>query len=532
VAEAAEAEEKAFRRTLQSGTVLFESAVEGARGEHSTTLPGDKAFQLHDTYGFPIDLTMEMAAEQGLTVDRARFDALMREQKERARADAKAKKGGAASLEAYRELREAGEVPFLGYTDLDVSTVVRGIVADGVSVDRATDGSTADIVLRETPFYAEAGGQDSDRGVIVGDGFNLNVIDVQRPVPGLVVHRVEVLGELGIGADARASVDAVARHGSQQAHTATHIVHAALRELVGPTATQAGSYNKPGYMRFDFSSTHGLSDQLKAEIEGRANEAIGANYAVTAREMPLEDAKALGAMAMFGEKYPPIVRMVELAGPWSRELCGGTHVGTTAEIGMLNLLSESSIGSGVRRVEALVAGDAFARFAAERALVTTLTDSLRVQPDQLVGRVERLISQLKDAEKQIAKLNAEKLLASSAQLVERAVDLGGVRYLGVATPGLGGGELRTLVLDLRERLGSAPAVVALIGGGDKPTAVVATNEAARGLGLRAGQLIGLASAALGGKGGGKDDLAQGGGTDPAAAPAALAAVREALETRG
>ncbi|SHJ84422.1 alanyl-tRNA synthetase [Tessaracoccus bendigoensis DSM 12906] len=532
VAEAAEAEEKSFRRTLQSGTVLFDSAVDDARSEHVTTLPGDQAFRLHDTFGFPIDLTMEMAAEQGLTVDRARFDALMKEQKERARADAKSKKGGAASLEAYRELREAGEVPFLGYTDLDVSTRVRGIVADGVVVDRALDGATVDIVLQETPFYAESGGQDADRGVIRGDGFSLNVIDVQRPVPGLVVHRVEVLGELPVGASVDARVDGIARHGSCQAHTATHIVHAALRELVGPTATQAGSYNKPGYMRFDFSSTHGLSDQLKAEIEGRSNEAIADNFAVTAQEMKLEDAKALGAMAMFGEKYPPIVRMVELAGPWSRELCGGTHVATTAEIGMLNLLSESSIGSGVRRVEALVAADAFSKFAAERALVSTLTDTLRVQPDQLVGRVERLVTQLKDAEKQIARLNAEKLLASSATLVEQAETVGGVRYLGVSTPGVAGGDLRTLVLDLRERLGSGPAVVALIGGSDKPTAVVATNEAARGLGLRAGQLIGLASAALGGKGGGKDDLAQGGGTDPAAAPMALAAVRSALDSRG
>jgi alanyl-tRNA synthetase len=532
VSQAAEAEEETFRRTLQSGTVMFDTAVGKARGEKASELPGDKAFQLHDTYGFPIDLTMEMAAEQGLTVDRAKFDALMKEQKDRARADAKAKKGGLQSTEAYRELRESGEVPFLGYTDLDVATRVRGIVADGKVVDRALDGSTVEIVLAETPFYAEAGGQDADRGTIVGDGFSLDVIDVQRPVPGLVVHRVEVLGELPVGALVDARVDAEARHGSCQAHTATHIVHAALRQLVGRNATQAGSYNKPGYMRFDFSSTQGLSDQLKAEVEAVSNEAITANYAVTAQQMPLEEAKALGAMAMFGEKYPPIVRMVELAGPWSRELCGGTHVATTAEIGVLNLLSESSIGSGVRRVEALVSTDAFAKFAAERALVAELTDTLRVQPDQLVGRVERLVAQLKDAEKQIAALNAERLLADAAGMVSQAVDVDGVRYLGVATPGVGGGDLRTLALDLRERLGSGPAVVALVGGADKPTAIVATNDAARGLGLGAGQLIGVACAALGGKGGGKPDLAQGGGTDASAAPQALAAVREALATRG
>ncbi|WP_040284273.1 alanine--tRNA ligase [Tessaracoccus massiliensis] len=531
VSQLAYAEEESFRRTLQAGTVMFDTAVGEVKQGQAKTLPGEKAFQLHDTYGFPIDLTMEMAEEQGLAVDRAKFDELMKEQKERARADAKAKKGGTASMEAYRQLRDKGEVPFLGYTDLDVATTVRGIIADGVATDRAEDGSTVEIVLAETPFYAEAGGQDADRGTIVGDGFQLEVLDVQKPVPGLVVHRVQVLGELPVGAQVDARVDAAARHGACQAHTATHIVHAALRELVGSNATQAGSYNKPGYMRFDFSSPQGLSDQLKAEVEAKANEAIIANFAVTAQEMKLEDAKALGAMAMFGEKYPPMVRMVELAGPWSRELCGGTHVATTAEIGVLNLLSESSIGSGVRRVEALVSTDAFAKFAAERALVNQLTDTLRVQPDNLVGRIEKLVAQLKDAEKTIAKLQSEKLLAGAASLVDRAVDVNGVRFLGVETPGVGGNDLRTLALDLRERLGSEPAVVALVGGAEKPTAIVATNEAARGLGLGAGRLIGVACAALGGKGGGKDDLAQGGGTDASAAPQAVAAVRTALEER-
>ena len=531
VSEAAAAEEETFRRTLQSGTVMFDTAVAQARSTSQTALPADQAFKMHDTYGFPIDLTMEMAAEQGLSVDRAKFDELMKEQKDRARADAKAKKGGAANTEVYRELREAGEVPFLGYTDLTVATKVRGIVANGSTADRALDGSTVEIVLEETPFYAESGGQDADRGQIVGDGFTLDVIDVQRPVPGLVVHRVEVFGELPLGATVDARVDAAARHGSCQAHTATHIVHAALRELVGSTATQAGSYNKPGYMRFDFSSTQGLSDQLKAEVEAKANEAIAANFFVSATEMPLEEAKALGAMAMFGEKYPPIVRMVELAGPWSRELCGGTHVASTAEIGVLNLLSESSIGSGVRRVEALVSTDAFAKFAAERALVNQLTDSLRVQPDQLVGRIERLVAQLKDAEKQIAQLNAEKLLAGASAMVSKAVDVNGVKLLALEVPGVAGGDLRTLATDLRERLGHDPAVVALIGGADKPAAVVATNEAARGLGLGAGRLIGVACAALGGKGGGKDDLAQGGGTDATQAGKALADVRAAVESR-
>ncbi len=532
ISQVAAAEEDAFRRTLSAGTAIFDVAVARAKESNLSTLPGDEAFQLHDTYGFPIDLTLEMAAEQGLNVDRDRFRALMAEQKERARADAKAKKGHAAGVEAYRQLRETGETPFLGYTDLDVATSVLGIVADGVVADRAGDGDFVDVVLSETPFYAEAGGQDADRGRIIGDGFSLDVIDVQRPVPGLVVHRVQVLGELWRGAPARAVVDAVNRHAASQAHTATHIVHAALRELVGQTATQAGSFNKPGYMRFDFHSTHALSDDLKHEIEERANRAILESFDVTAQQMKLEDAKALGAMAMFGEKYPPIVRMVELAGPWSRELCGGTHVPNTSQIGVLNLVGEQSIGAGIRRVEALVAADAFERFAAERALVTTLTDTLRVQPDQLVGRVEKLVADLKDAEKRLAAMHAAQLLSRAGDLVHRARDVGGVRFLGVEVPGVGGGDLRALVTDLRNRLGTEPAVVALIGGSDdKAAAIVATNEAARDLGLRAGALIGVACKALGGRGGGKDDLAQGGGTDVSAAPEALAAVAEAVERR-
>ncbi|RRD07200.1 alanine--tRNA ligase [Arachnia propionica] len=532
VAQISTHEEETFRRTLAAGTQIFDLAVARARSEGSAVLPGDDAFQLHDTYGFPIDLTLEMATEAGLGVDRERFQTLMQEQKDRARADARAKKGGAADLEAYKTLRERFETPFVGYTDLEHEASVVGIIADGRVVDSAGDGDVVELVLEATPFYAEAGGQDSDSGTISGDGWQAEVLDVQRPVPGLIVHRVQLLGELGVGAVAAARVDAAARHAASQAHTATHIVHAALRELVGSTATQAGSYNKPGYLRFDYSSTQGLGEALRLEVEQRANQAIRDSFEVTAQEMRLEEARELGAMAMFGEKYPRIVRMVELAGPWSRELCGGTHVPNTAQIGVLNLLSESSIGSGVRRIEALVSADAFDRFAAERALVTTLTESLRVQPDQLVERVEKLLSQLKSAEKQIAALQAEKLLARSGELAAAARPVGGVNLVAAALPGVTGGDLRTLALDIRERLGQEPAVVALAGGVEgKAAGVVATNAAARQLGIRAGALISVACQAMGGKGGGKDDLAQGGGTDPGAAPEAIAAVEAALADR-
>ncbi len=364
------------------------------------------------------------------------------------------------------------------------------------------------------------------------NGAELDVLDVQRPVPGLIVHKVQIPesgAEFTVGDEVDARVDGFHRAGSCQAHSATHIVHAALRELVGPTATQAGSYNKPGYLRFDFSAQHGLSPALRDEIEQRCNEAIRDDLLVTATEMPLQEARAMGAMAMFGEKYPPVVRMVELGGPWSRELCGGTHVQRTSQIGLLSLLGEQSVGSGTRRVEALVSADAFDHLAAERALVHGLTQILRVQPDQLTDRVERLVAELRDAEKQIADLKSAQLRAGVADMVARATDVGGISYVGEQVSGVSGNDLRTLATDIRSRLGDRAGVVVLVGGAvDKPSAVVATNAAARALGARAGALIGIATAELGGRGGGKDDLAQGGGTDGTGGARAVEAVRRAL----
>jgi alanyl-tRNA synthetase len=386
-----------------------------------------------------------------------------------------------------------------------------------------------EVVLDRTPFYAEAGGQDADSGLITGDGLSLEVLDVQRPVQGLVVHKVRVEdGELATGSAVVAAVDALARAGACQAHTATHIVNAALRQLLGESTHQAGSYNKPGYLRFDFNAPAALSHGLKEELEGVANEAIRADYEVTATEMPLAKAKALGAQAMFGEKYGDVVRMVELGGPWSRELCGGTHVERTSQIGLLSLLGESSVGSGLRRVEAFVSADAFAHLAKERALVAGLADLLKVQPDQLNDRVARLVAQVKAAEKEIATLRSRELLADVPALVSGAEHVGGYELVARHLPGTGADDLRTLAMEVRGVFGSRPGVVALIGGDVKPVLIVATTEAARTLGAKAGALVGVGAAALGGRGGGRDDLAQGGGTLPEAAPQALGAIRSAL----
>ena len=523
------AEEESFRRTLAAGTQIFDVAVTKAKESGASTLGGDQAFQLHDTYGFPIDLTLEMAAEAGLAVDRAEFTRLMGEQKARAKADARAKKGGAANVAAYRTLRDAGETPFLGYTELDVTSRVRGIVANGELVTGARPGDIVEVILDETPFYAEAGGQDADAGVLTASGLQLDVLDVQRPVQGLVVHKAVVNeGELVTGAEIRAEVDPDARFGASQAHTATHVVNAALRQLLGDATHQAGSYNKPGYLRFDFNAHEALSSTMRSELEGIVNEAVRDDFAVTATEMPLAQAKALGAQAMFGEKYGEVVRMVELNGPWSRELCGGTHVRSTAQIGLVDLIGEGSVGSGIRRVEALVSTDAFSQFASERALVSTLADTLKTQPDQLVDRVEKLLGQLKAAEKQIADLRQRELLSNLDALVAAGVQAGAVTYIGTCLPGVSGGDARTLAMALRDKLAAQPAVIALIGGDAKPALVVATTGPARELGAAAGRLVGLGAAQLGGKGGGKDDLAQGGGTDASRSDEALAAIRAAL----
>jgi alanyl-tRNA synthetase len=524
------AEEEAFRRTLSAGTQIFDLAVADARRASRDVLTGERAFQLHDTYGFPIDLTLEMAAEQGLSVDEAGFRSLMQEQRERAKADARSKKAGAQAVEVYRDLRAAGETPFTGYTELATESTVRGIVADGELVEAAEEGELVEVVLERTPFYAESGGQDSDAGVITGNEVSLQVVDVQRPVKGLIVHRVRVSkGELLRGTSVLASVDGEWRLGACQAHSGTHVMHAALRQVLGPSALQSGSYNKPGYLRLDFAWQSGLSQQVREAVEEAANWAIRADLNVTATYMPLAKAREIGALALFGETYGDEVRVVEMGGPWSRELCGGTHVQHASQIGLVTITGESSVGSGVRRVEALVGIEAFRYLAKERSLVLGLTDALKVQPDQLTDRVMKLVAQLKAAEKQIADLKSAHVLSDLSSIVATSHDMGGIDYIGHRAEGVSGNDLRTLAVEIRNRVQDRPAVISVIGGPpDKPSVVIVTTQGARDRGLSAGELVRTASETLGGRGGGKEDIAQGGGTDGSRADDALKAVEYAI----
>jgi alanyl-tRNA synthetase len=531
ISQIAYAEEDAFRRTLATGTQIFDLAVADAKSQHQAVLSSERAFQLHDTYGFPIDLTLEMADEQGLSVDEAGFRRLMQEQKDRAKADAKSKKAGAQAVEIYRDLRAVGPTPFTGYTELSTESKVRGIVVDGMLAEAAEEGDMVEVVLEQTPFYAESGGQDSDAGRIIGDGVELEVVDVQRPVKGLIVHRVRVAqGELLSGAQVLAAVDGEWRIGACQAHSGTHVMHAALRQVLGPTALQSGSYNKPGYLRLDFAWQSGLSQQVRADVEEAANQAIRKDLNVSATIMPLTKAREIGALALFGETYDEqAVRVVEMGGPWSRELCGGTHVQHTSQIGLVTLTGESSVGSGVRRVEAFVGIEAFRYLAKERSLVMGLSEALRVQPDQLPDRINKLLAQLKAAEKQIADLKNQTVLSDVNNIVAKSHDMWGIGYIAHRADGVAGNDLRTLALEIRNRVQTSPSVVAVVGGSvDKPSVVIVTTQGARERGLDAGELVRVAAETLGGRGGGKPDIGQGGGTDGARAEDALKAVEYAI----
>ena len=525
------AEEKAFLHTIETGTERLEEAVAAAKKDGSNSVSGAEAFTLHDTYGFPIDLTLEMAAEAGVKVDEKAFRELMAEQRHRAQADAKAKKGAFADLSELRKLVDERGSIFTGYTELRTETHLRAILVDGVSVPAAKAGDKIEVVLDETPFYAEAGGQAADTGVITGNGFIIDVQDVQQPVKGLSVHRAVVReGEVHTGAEVVAQVDVQRRRDSEKAHSGTHIIHAALHQVLGNEATQRGSFNKEGYLRFDFAWGEGLSESTKREVEEVANLAIRDNHEVITREMPLAEAKALGAMSLFGEKYGDVVRVVEIGGEFSRELCGGTHVGTSAEIGSLALLTESSVGSGNRRVEALVGLDSFNHLAAERTLVNQLTGLMKVQSSaDLPEKINQTLAKLKAAEKELAQLRRKKLQAEAGKLLENAQTIGSVRVLAHNAGDLDANGVRELALDLRSRFGSEAAVVAVVGvANGRPVILVATTEGARSAGVKAGALVRVAAGVLGGGGGGKDDIAQGGGQDASKIDAALDAVRDAI----
>ena len=507
-------EEETFLRTLNAGLLVLDEEMAKAKKAKASALTGDSVFLLHDTYGFPVDLTFEIAQEAGLGIDRDKFTSLMNIQRQRAKDDAKQKRSSNADLSVYGEFRSLGSTRFSGYEQLRTSAKVLGLIRDGQSVKSLSQGETAEVILDETSFYAESGGQDSDSGLIVADGLVLEVLDVQKPVKGLISHSVLVRqGELGLGAIVATEVSADWRLGAAQAHSATHVVHAALRQVLGPQALQSGSYNKPGYMRLDFSWSEALSQDTKTEIEEVTNLAIRQDLAVSAQFMSVQEAKDFGAVALFGETYDESVRVIQIGGPWSRELCGGTHVSRSSQVGLVSLIGEASVGSGSRRIEAYVGFEAFQALAAERTLVSTLSDSLKIPREHLIERISSTVEELRLAQKKLASLAMDELKTLVPKLVQNAKTVGATRLVSESIGHVDSADqVRELALAIREKLEPAAGVVAIAGESDgKIVLLVATTKSAREYGISAGKLVKEASMILGGGGGGKDDIAQGGG---------------------
>ena len=524
-------EEESFLQTLKSGTAIFDLAASAVKATKSTQMSGDDVFKLHDTYGFPFDLTLEMAREVGLEVDETGFTRLMKEQRDRAKADARAKKSGHTDLSEYKKIADAsGATEFVGYTQIETESRVTAILVDGLGTKSAQAGDDVEIILDRTPFYAEGGGQLADGGTItLTDGTVVEIDDVQTPVPGVSIHRGRVLsGSIEVGQTSTALIDQERRNAISRAHTATHMVHKAFREILGETATQAGSENSPGRFRFDFPATGALSEGVLDEVEGRVNALLLDDLAITAEVMSQDEAKKLGAMALFGEKYGDRVRVVSV-GDWARELCGGTHVHRSGQLGVVKLLSESSIGAGVRRVEALVGADAYQFLAREHVLLNSLTQIIKgARVEELPSRINDLVTKMRDIEKELSTLRTASAMESAAALLSSAKVVSGTTVvLGSLADGIAADNLRLIALDLRAR--SANTVVILTSVvEEKVVLVVAVSDEARASGAKAGALVKLGSAILGGGGGGKDDFAQGGGSDRSKIAAALEAIELAI----
>lgn len=517
-------EEERFHETLSEGLALLTELVGRARKEGTAVISGTDAFKLYDTYGFPLDLTEDFAAEHGMEVDRAGFDRAMEEQRERARAarqetDSMKVQGG--PLSEYTVKSE-----FVGYTDLMSTAVVLAIVHNEAMVERAEAGATCQVILDRTPFYAESGGQVSDRGALTGDGLDADVTDMGKAPHGQHVHTVVVKkGVLEVGQTVTASVDRALRSRTVKNHTATHLLHKALKEVLGEHVNQAGSLVSPERLRFDFSHFGAVSAEELQDIEARVNRQIWENNRVDISVMPIAEAKALGAMALFGEKYGDIVRVVK-AGDYSIELCGGCHVTSTAEIGLFKIVSESGIGSGVRRIEAVTGQSAYEYLEEQLDLLKQAAALLKANVHDLPKRVDAVLGQLRELSRENDSLRAKVSQAEAGSLTDKVKTIGGVPFLAAQVAG-DLDSLRTLADQLKEKLGSAVVVLAAIQE-DKVNLIAAVTQDWVAKGFHAGKLVKEAAAVCGGGGGGRPDMAQAGGKEPAKLAQALQAAEQAV----
>ncbi|MBP1851005.1 alanine--tRNA ligase [Rhizobium halophytocola] len=537
ITETLKLEEKRFMLTLERGLSLLSDATQSM--DKGDTLDGETAFKLYDTYGFPLDLTQDALRNRGIGVDITSFNDAMQRQKAEARASWSGS-GDKAAEGIWFELKDRfGATEFLGYSSESAEGEIQALVRDGASIPSAAAGETVQVVVNQTPFYGESGGQMGDVGVISGEGFVLDVIDTQKRGEGVFVHVATVReGSVKPGVPALLVVDHARRSRLRSNHSATHLIHEALREILGTHVAQKGSLVAPERLRFDVSHPKPMSAEELRQVEEMANEIVLQNAPVSTRLMSVDDAIAEGAMALFGEKYGDEVRVVSMgtglhgdkAGkPYSVELCGGTHVGATGEIGVVRILGDSAVGAGVRRIEALTGEAARAYLAEQDERVKSLASSLKVQPTDVVSRVEALIDERKKLERELA--DARRKLAmggGTAAGGDDAVDVGGVTYLGKVLAGVDPKDLKGLADDGKQSIGSGVVVLIGVAEDGKASAVVGVTADLTDR-FSAVDLVRVASAALGGKGGGgRPDMAQAGGPDGAAAAAAVEAVRVAI----
>ena len=519
----ADLEESRFHQTLSLGLRAVDELIEEAKREGWTELPGQSVFRLHDTYGFPQELTAELAMEEGLGIDQAGFEAAMERQREMARASARFGPSATEKADAYRALAAQGQTRFEGYERLEAATEIVGLIFNGNLVDGVYEGQEVEVVLRETPFYPEGGGQMGDRGWIGSDAGEAEVVDTQRPWEGLIVHAARVTrGSLNTGDTVEARVDRARRLATARHHTATHLLQRALRDVLGTHVAQSGSLVAPDRLRFDFSHFSALTEEQLVAVERQVNESIRANYRVAASITTYEEATRQGAMALFGEKYGEQVRMVTVE-ECGRELCGGTHVAATGEIGYFLILGESSIGSGLRRIEAL-AGAAAESYARERLYLQRRLES-KLQTADLESKLDALLADLQSARREIAHLQRERTASEVENLLKRAVEVDGVRVLAAKVKAPNVEALRDLGDRLRSRLG--PSVVVLGSVIDEHPSFVAMVST--GLNLHAGRLARELASVVGGGGGGRPDVAQAGGRDASKIDEALGMVERLVQ---
>jgi alanyl-tRNA synthetase len=528
-------EEERFGHTLDAGLQRLEEMLDGATARGLAQLPGEDAFHLYDTYGFPVDLAGDVAKERGLSVDIAGFEAAMAAQRERARASWKGARKAAAQTRYAGVAERAGAVPFTGYERVQEETAVVGLLNAAGEVDAAQAGDEVEVVLAATPFYAESGGQVGDAGELVALGHGgtaVAVTDTQAPVEGLVVHKAKVVtGELRVGDRVTAAVDAARRKATARNHTATHLLHAVLREVLGEHVKQAGSLVAPDRLRFDFTHFAPLTARDLELIEERVNEEIRADFRVATELKDLDAAIASGAMALFGEKYAAEVRVVRIADV-STELCGGTHCAGVGEIGLFKIVSEGSVGAGVRRIEAVTGAGAIEWVHKLESSVKEIGNKVKVSSasvDLIYEGVLRAVSQLKEKDRQIEQLQRKLTEGGSAAGAEEVREVGGLKILTRRDDGLDANALRALSDRVRDRLGSGAALLASVADGRVLLITLVTKDATDR--LHAGELMREAAATVGGKGGGRPDMAQGGGPDSGALDAAVAAFRARVEAR-